>query len=471
MTNFASGSFLLFFSVVFFATFILKNPRLKKLMLLGASLYFYATINLGFCLLLVVLGSFNYLMGRARPDHGRDEPARLWLAVALGGNLVVLIFYKYAGFLITDVWPGDLSQTAAQRFFDQIVLPLGISFYTFQNLSYILEVYYRRYPPCESFADYLLYISFFPQLLSGPIVRPQQFLPQLQDNPTVDFETRMSGFALFLQGVAKKIFFADVIGRTIVSPAFAQPELFHPAFLVFALYAFSIQIYMDLSGYTDMARGSARLLGYELPENFRSPYAATSVGNFWQRWHITMSSFFRDYVFFSLGGSRRGNAYVNVVITFVAIGIWHDAGWNFVVYGFCHGGMVAFERWRRRRHEAAGRPPAVPTWWGTLASIVFVFSFVSFTRVLFRGESLASAGDYLGAIATAPGDLLPPVWLGYAAAGLGLALHYLPPARREAMRGRFSALPSVVQAAVAVVVIYAAVAISAGSPGFIYFQF
>jgi D-alanyl-lipoteichoic acid acyltransferase DltB (MBOAT superfamily) len=241
--------------------------------------------------------------------------------------------------------------------------------------------------------------------------------------------------------------------------------------LIFALYAFSIQIYMDLSGYTDMARGTARLLGYDLPENFRTPYAATSVGNFWQRWHITMSSFFRDYLFFSLGGSRRGNVYVNVVITFVAIGIWHDAGWNFVVYGLCHGGLVAFERFRHRRREALGRPPVVPTWWSTVTKIAFVFSFVSFTRVLFRGDSLESATGYLAAIATAPGDLVPPVWLGYAAALLGLALHYLPPARRQSWRDRFGALPSVVQAAIAVVVIYAAVAVSEGTPGFIYFQF
>jgi D-alanyl-lipoteichoic acid acyltransferase DltB (MBOAT superfamily) len=444
----------------------------RKLFLLLASYYFYATLEWWFVVLLVASSAFNFAWGRLYSRLRADTLRRLWLIGGVLGNLALLGYFKYAGFLLENV--SDLSRAFGYEgagWTVNVLLPVGISFFTFQNLCYLLDIRRGETQPSDSALDYFLYLAFFPQLLSGPIVRPNYFLSQLQEPWKADAAGFQSGLQLALLGFCKKVFLADVIGTQLVNPAFSQPEAYHPLFLLLALYGFTIQLYLDLSGYTDMARGFARMMGYDLPKNFDRPYTAASVGNFWQRWHITMSSFFRDYLFFALGGSRYGNVYFNVVVTFVAIGIWHDAGWNYVVYGLCHGGMVAFERYRVNRRRARGLPPVELTGWSYLWRVVFVFHFVSFTRVLFRGDSFADAYGYLAAMLAPTGSAMPMVWMAYAAMALAMIAHYTPVDWRDRLHDGFRRLPSALQAGVGAALIYAGVAVTYEQAAFLYFQY
>lgn len=470
---FTSGSFIVFFlGVLAVARSGLVEGTARKLFLLLASYYFYATLEWWFLVLLLASSALNYGWGRLFPWCRSDRAQRVWLTLGIVLNLLLLGYFKYAGFLVEN-----LAQLSRAFGFDadvpalSVLLPVGISFFTFQNLCYLLDLRRGETEPSDRPLDYFLYIAFFPQLTSGPIIRPKFFLSQLQRPWRSDAAFFQEGLQLALQGFVKKVFFADIIGTYIVNPAFATPETYHPAFLLLALYGFTIQLYFDLSGYTDMARGFAKMLGYDLPRNFDRPYQAATVGNFWQRWHISMSSFFRDYLFIGLGGSRYGNVYLNVVVTFVAIGVWHDAGWNYVVYGLCHGSMVSLERFFYYRRKRAGLEPRRLEGLALLWRVVFVFHFVSFSRVLFRGDSFAEAYAYMAAMMQGVGTVMPTVWLGYGALLAGFALHYTPRAWRDRLHEGFGKTPSLIQAGCTVTLIYAAVALSSSQANFLYFQY
>ena len=319
--------------------------------------------------------------------------------------------------------------------------------------------------------DFALFIAFFPQLVAGPIVRASHFLPQLQNDPKLDSRRIEEGFALMIQGFIKKIFFADLLARHFVDPAFATPEAYSPAFLLLAVYAYSFQIYMDFSGYTDIARGVAKTLGYDLEINFERPYKATTVSNFWQRWHISMSSFFRDYLFFGLGGSRSGNVYFNVLLTFIAIGVWHGAGWNFVVYGMLHGSMVAGERWLRNRRKARGLEPVHYTGVHLLFRVLLIFHIVALARILFRAGTISDAWDYVLAMLNFAQTATPVSTLGFTVLIVAVALHYIPSDWKTKSIDWFTRVPSLFQAGAVVFTIYFLIAFSGGPAPFIYFQF
>lgn len=470
---FTTGAFAVFFLLVLaVARSGMVEGVWRKLFLLVASYYFYATLEWWFVVLLVASSAFNFAWGRLHLRLPAERFRRLWLAGGVLGNLVLLGYFKYAAFLLDNV--GELGRAFGYEgagWTVNVLLPVGISFFTFQNLCYLLDIRRGETEPSDHALDYFLYLAFFPQLLSGPIVRPNFFLNQLREPWKADSEGFQQGLQLALLGFCKKVLLANLIGSQLVNPAFSQPEAYHPAFLLLALYGFTIQLYLDLSGYTDMARGFARMLGYELPHNFDRPYAATSVGNFWQRWHITMSSFFRDYLFFALGGSRYGNVYLNVVVTFVAIGVWHGAGWNYLVYGLCHGSIVAFERYLVNRRRAYGLPAPVLMGWSYVWRVAFVFHFVTFSRVLFRGDSFAEAQDYLSAMVASSGTAMPAVWMAYAAMAVAMIAHYTPVDWRERGHELFRRLPSAVQAGTGVALIYVGVAVTDEQAAFLYFQF
>lgn len=472
--SFQSFHFLVFYIAIMAITYYGTRTNFsKKLVLLFGSYYFYMCWDWRFAGLLLFLTVSNYYLGAKIATAATQTLKKFYLTLSILSSLGVLAYFKYANFFIDSAnnlltaigFANEISLLS-------IALPVGISFFTFQSISYTLDIFKRRMTRIDSILDFGLFVAFFPQLVAGPIVRASYFLPQLQTFHRPDQQQMQDGIALVLRGFIKKIVFADVLARHFVDAAFHSPSEFSPGYLVIALYAYSFQIYMDFSGYTDIARGVAKTLGYELQINFNRPYQAISVSNFWQRWHISMSSFFRDYLFHGLGGSRHGNVYFNVLITFIAIGVWHGAGWNFFIYGIIHGSLVAVERWQRGRRKAKGLEP-VPHYqgWRRARQIFLILTIVSVARILFRAGSIDGAIDYCAAILTASGDAFPLGWLGVLVLASAFVLHYTPQDWAIAWKSRYSELPSLAQALLIVGTIYVLVAISAGSAPFIYFQF
>ncbi|MEJ2199936.1 MAG: MBOAT family O-acyltransferase [Desulfuromonadaceae bacterium] len=472
---FQSYHFLIFFICVFFGTHILAkiSHSLKKDFLLLASYYFYSCWDWRFSGLIFSITVINYIIGPLIYRAKEKRIKVLWLWLSLAPSLLILAYFKYTNFFIGSFI--DLLAVfdlQANLHLLNIILPVGISFYTFQSISYTLDIYRGRTTPVHSFRDFALFVAFFPQLVAGPIVRASHFLPQLDQEPAQDDNAIESGFALIMRGFIKKVIIADVLALHIVDPAFAQPSDYSPIFLLVALYSYSYQVYMDFSGYTDIARGAAKSLGYELQINFNRPYKSQSISEFWQRWHISMSSFFRDYLYFGLGGSKYGNVYVNLVITFVAIGIWHGAGWNFVVYGLCHGGFVGCERWARTRRKRLGLPEKVLSPSRRVLKIFFIFNLVSLTRILFRGGSLSAAVEYLDSILSFDRLWIIPLdVIGVTVLIVAIIFHYVPDFWTFRWKDLYLKIPTYVQAPLIVLVVYLMVAFSSKSAPFIYFQF
>lgn len=466
-----SIEFFLFAGLVCAALLALgRAEKLKKLLLIGASLYFYATYDLRFVLILVFLTVLSYAVGiRVHRAESRKQKKR-WLGVGIVVGLLPLCFYKYLPVMALGLAP-EGSPVGLGGWLDGLVLPIGISFYTFQALSYPLDLYRGTLERPARFLDLACFVSFFPKLLVGPIVRAGQFLPQL-DRPirVANGAQAASGLYLILQGLAKKLIFADILANHIVDLAFADPASYGTLFLVIAVFAYSFQIYFDLAGYTDIVRGVSRCMGLELPSNFNRPYLAATVSNFWQRWHITMSSFFRDYLYFSIGGSKRGNVYFNLLVTFVCIGIWHGAGWNFVIYGLIHGALVGWERFRRGIRKARGLTEAF-TGAELVGRIMLTFAIVSFARILFRTPDLAGATAYVRAFANVGNLEVPVSDLGLLVLLLSCAVHFTPPVWAHAVRSRFVGSPAYVQAAVVGAGLFLFLALPDATASFIYAQF
>jgi D-alanyl-lipoteichoic acid acyltransferase DltB (MBOAT superfamily) len=295
-------------------------------------------------------------------------------------------------------------------------------------------------------------------------------LPQIAQMPRPTAEQLQQGVLLMLRGFAKKLLLADVLGQYLVDPAIEDTAALSAPLLLLGLYGFTLQLYFDLSGYTDLARGAGKLLGIELMRNFNRPYHAASVSEFWQRWHISMSSFFRDYLYFAVGGSKHGNVYLNLLITFVAIGVWHGAGWNFVVYGALHGSLVAWERfWRTRKGRSFNGVS------NRLLGIALTFHFVVFSRVLFVEHSLADALDFLDRLSsfsnwTLRGSVgFPPIVP--AALVISLFLAFMPADISRRLKAAYTCLPALVQAGLIVLLAYVCMAVSVDQAAFVYFRF
>lgn len=466
--------YLVFFSVVLAAHRLLQyRQEAQKWLLIVASYYFYATIDWRFCGLLAVLTLVNFVAGNAvarAPDRGA---ARRALAGAIVLSLGLLCYFKYLNFFGSMVnsltaWLG----TGALVPFVNILLPVGISFMTFQAITYPIDLYQRRLDRPGRATDFLLFMAFFPRLLSGPIVTAAYFMPQLRvrhEGATRD--ERFAGLALIMRGVIKKVLIADTLGASLVEPAFGDPGMFSPGFLWLALFAYSFQVYLDLSGYTDMARGAALMLGYQLPVNFNRPYLATSIANFWQRWHITMSSFFRNYLYEPLSKSGLAPASVNLLVVFVAIGLWHGAGWNFVVYGLLHGSMVAYGHLRDQAAARAGNPPPVYRGRRLALRVSFIFLVVVLTRLLFRSADLEAVRTYAAGLFGASGGLFPVSAAGLLALGAAAALHFSPVGWRDRFMMYANTRPAWIFGLGVVAMIYVVIALTRGRGGFIYFQF
>ena len=470
---FDSALFLWFFAAVFVVYWgVSRFPSVRIAWLLVASYAFYAAWNVELLALIVGSTLLDFFVGRAL--H-RSEDARVrkrWLWVSLGANLGLLSLFKYGNFVLASV-QGVLDAAAVGATLPvlDLVLPVGISFYTFQTLSYTIDIYRRRLEPTDSLLHFALFVSFFPQLVAGPIVRASEFLHQIPKPVEQDAAREGAGLFLIARGLTKKIVFADYLATSLVDRVFDNPELYSSVEILFAVYGYAVQIYCDFSGYSDVAIGAALLLGFRLPENFRRPYGAADLQDFWRRWHITLSSWLRDYLYIPLGGSRGTTVgtYRNLAVTMLLGGLWHGAAWTFVVWGALHGVALGVVRAVQRRWPpAADRRGRVRQ----VVGVVVTFHFVCFCWIFFRARSFENAWDVLDGLAqgtTYTPNLSVPI---LAAIGGAMALHWTP--RRWVDRGSplFAGLPALAQGVLLAVLALALAQLKgAGPQPFIYFQF
>ena len=457
---FHTWTFALFFLVVYGVYLAVRNTRLKLPWLLAASYCFYGWWNPLYLILILWATGADYLAVAAMARRPRWK--KLWLALAVVNDLGLLGFFKYGRFVAESInaalaWLGVGYSIPPP----DVLLPVGISFFVFQSLSYSIDFYRGQVEREPSFIRYATFVSLFPQLVAGPIERARNLLPQLREKPRITGRDVADGLSLFVVGLFKKVALADYLGL-YVDKVYGAPARFGAPALLLATFCFAWQIYFDFSGYTDMARGVGRMLGIRLMLNFNNPYLATGLGDFWRRWHISLSTWFRDYVYIPLGGNRRGafRTYVNMCITMLVSGLWHGASWTFVAWGALHAlGRVL----TRRLETTAFYRERVPT----VVKRLWVFGFVMLAWVFFRAESFGDAWLILGRIAAfAVGDPACPVL----ALGLIAAVWAYQLAHESRLRPLLALAPVRIGLVVAMMV-YLAVFGSSGTQPFIYFQF
>ncbi|MGE3172317.1 MAG: MBOAT family protein [Planctomycetota bacterium] len=451
--------FAAFFAVVLLGHVRLRHTPAGNAWLLVASYVFYGWWNPLYLVLIVGSTALDFAVAARIPGSARP---RAWLVLSLVANLGLLGFFKYAGF-VTDNVNALLLPLGWQLPAPDVLLPVGISFFTFQSMSYTIDVYRGQLQPEPSFVRFAAFVALFPQLVAGPIERASHLLPQLRAAPRLGADDFAVGAGLFVQGLFKKVVLADWLAQ-YVDRVYAAPAEFQAPALWAATFAFAWQIYFDFSGYTDMARGVARSLGYRLMVNFDRPYTAVDLGDFWRRWHISLSTWFRDYVYVPLGGNRRGRGRMlaNVAVTMVLSGLWHGAAWGFLLWGALHAvGRIATLPLER----SAFYRERVPT----LLKQAWVFLFVTLAWVPFRAPEWATAGVVYRRMFTAgAGDAQFPlllaamvllVWALQLLAAAGVTLRAMPLRR-----------PLRVGLAAAMLLWLLAVARPAAAP-FLYFQF
>ena len=475
---FSSIEFLWFFMPGVLLAYAAVPPRWRNALLAAVSLVFYAwgAHAILFVFLASILGNYvaGRLIGRAR-DRGREDAARRLMWTAVVGNLLVLFAWKYTVFAVDQlnraiglVGDGSIPEPS-------IVLPIGISFFTFHGISYVVDVTRGEARPMRSIADYAQYMAFFPQLIAGPIIRYHQIEDQIRTPPprSSRLEDVAEGFPRFALGLCKKVLIADQVAP-VANAAFADPSGLTTAGAWIGALAFTVQIYFDFSGYSDMAIGLARMFGFRFPENFDRPYSAVSMTDFWRRWHITLSRWFRDYVYIPLGGSRVSQAVTvrNLLVIFLLVGAWHGAAWTFVLWGAYNGALLVGERLTGISRLPEERIAALRR--------VATFLLVVFGWVLFRAESVGDALNVYGAMLSPQFGELPSkvdealVAPAVLALVIGVASALLP--RRLVMgrllQGGWDGWALRARLAVMVAVPFAAITVAAGSfSPFLYFQF
>ncbi len=553
--TFLDGSFWLFLLAVLAVDALLHRDRqrsLRHIWLLAASLLFYWKTSGWFFLILVFSTVSDHFIGHRIASNSASGRRNAWLAVSIILNLSVLFYFKYTYFL-TESWNaatgshiiprnwlaiGVNAATSSSWSVDRILLPVGISFYTFQTISYTVDIHRGLVAPLKRLTDFGFYVSFFPQLVAGPIVRAADFIPQILTPRAVTRETIGRAGFWILNGLLKKVLLADWIAVNFNDRVFAQPEAHSGLEVLMAMYGYSLQVYADFSGYTDMAIGVALLMGYHLPQNFNSPYKADSCGNFWKRWHMSLSGWLKDYLYIPMGGNRKASWFTAIcgvfLLTFVALmwpeprvlgsiagvvltatvamaripafhrwvttniniwmtmllgGLWHGAGWNFIIWGGLNGlGITVYKLWRK-----VSPWEAKDTFWKKAIAVGLTFHFITFTRIWFRSAShttwatFGTEHDMLGEwdkanliltklVESTPLVVVQEVLHHYshvfAVMGIGYAIHLLPTRTKNRYRNAYIHAPLGAQIGCAILAVCVASAIlSAGGTPFIYFQF
>ena len=482
--------FWIFFAIVLAIFSIIHTHRsARNAYLFIVSLFFYWETSGLFFLLLIFSTLANYLCGFGIYRSVSGSAKKFFLSISILTNILLLFYFKYAYFFIETVnrlfntdlevynFLAEWSNQFTGSHFDisNIGLPVGISFFTFQTISYVVDVYRAKIKPVKNFMDFGFYVSFFPQLVAGPIVRASEFIPQLYKRYNLSREE--FGFAIFLilNGLTKKILIGDYLAVNIIDRVFANPVSYSGFENLTALYAYSLQVYCDFSGYTDIAIGVGLLLGFRLPRNFNSPYKADNLGNFWKRWHISLSSWLKDYLYIPLGGNRKGviRTNVNLMVCMLLGGLWHGASWQFVIWGGLNGlGLLFYKYWSRISPYRSSNHILVRFW-----KIFITFNFITLTRVWFRSDSMEHAGELLGQIAGNFGlSSIFQLVAGYKEVFflifLGYLIHWLPSGFKAGYRDWFIRIPLYSKAIVAAIIIFVIYqSWSAELQPFIYFQF
>lgn len=488
---FPTTVFALFFAVVFSLHWgLVRFPLARKLVLLCASLFFYGYWSWKFALMLLASALLNHAAA-VWIDQSRDQKTRRrTVALTVAANLLVLGIFKYTGFLFTRLmvplavplcaWFGTTEQLIALQeqvlpFIEKIVLPVGISFYTFQALSYVVDVYWRKTPVAGSGLDFANYLAFFPQLVAGPIVRAADLLPQMAVFPdrSVHLDTGRAA-TLILGGLFKKMVIANWLSAHLADPVFAMPEAYGGLDVILGVYAYAIQIYCDFSAYSDIAIGCALLFGFHFPVNFNAPYFAVTLQEFWRRWHISLSTWLRDYLYIPLGGSRAGSVRTryNLFLTFLLGGLWHGAGWTFVLWGAFHGIYLSLERVVRRLMGLSEKPSADTTFILGLLGRIWIFQVVCFSWILFRAQNLSVVGDVLRSLCHWGGrsELLSVT--AVLVLVTGFLMQFLDGRKPRPIWDTVNRWPAWVQGAVAAVILTLILGVGpSGVAPFIYFQF
>jgi len=428
---------------------------------------------IGGALLIALTSLIDVLWGARHSEDSQQyveqPPAlrKLALIISLAGNLGLLGFFKYYDWFVGNI-ALLFEQFGARPPLEvlELVVPVGISFYTFQTLSYTIDVYRGGLKPAKNVLEFAVFVAFFPQLVAGPIVRAKEFLPQLDLTPRFDRERLHDGLHRIGLGLAKKTLIADVIGLHLVDPVFSTPDQYGFWIHLFALYGFGFQIYYDFSAYSDIAIGSAKLFGFDLPENFFTPYRSRSIREFWRRWHVTLSSWVRDYLYFPLGGSKARELRVafNLLATMIVIGLWHGASSIWVCYGVCNGSLMIMERWLERRR---GGGEWTTTRTRSFFAWLYCFHAITILQLCVRGKSWP---QIMGVVADygPSNDISHWAWL---ALGFGALVHFMPQAPVEAAHRGFKRLPTAVIGIVLGALVGVIWFMTSDTPPFIYFQF
>jgi len=535
---FTQANFWIFFAVVYFVFALLyKKIPLRNSYLFFVSLFFYYKISGLFVGILIFSTLLDYFIAKGIFKSNSQSRRLFLVATSVVVNLSVLCYFKYAYFFTDSFnalfhtqyevmnwlgyWGNSFSQ---QNYFtlDKIILPVGISFYTFQTISYSVDVYRKKIKPLNSILDFGFFVSFFPQLVAGPIVRAESFVPQISQPTVITKADFNAGTFLILKGLIKKMIFADFIAMHFLDRVFDAPEMFSGFANVMAMIGYSLQIYGDFSGYTDIAIGLALLMGFKLPINFNAPYKATNAGDYWKRWHISLSTWLRDYLYIPLGGNRRGsiasyiilgimlggvvlafrewyvfaivvsivlgivilaffsttvkrsvNTNINLMLTMLIGGLWHGASWKFVIWGGLNGlGIVVYKFWRQIS------PYDNKTGWLTHAwKIAITFAFITFTRIYFRGESMEHIEKWYLQVANNMDwahawDILAHYHLVFWVMLIGFITHWLPESSKAYIEKAYSQSPIPIKIVITMVVgVLCYQAFSADFQPFIYFQF
>lgn len=470
---FNSGLFLGLF-LLFYTIYVLtKSDRMelfRKVYLIIFSLFFYYKAGGNYYILLMICAVTTHILAKKMYDAPKKGTQKLLLTLIVSGNLGMLAYYKYTNFVIDNankILHGDWA-------FHNIILPIGISFFVFEAISYAVDLYRRQLEPAKSTLDFCFYISFFPKLVAGPIIRAKDFLPQMYRKLHITKEDAGKAIFLILIGLIKKAVISDYISSNFVDRIFDAPMSYTAFENLMAVYGYTLQIFCDFSGYSDIAIGLSLLMGFTIPPNFHTPYKSQSLTEFWRRWHISLSSWLRDYLYISLGGNRKGKirTYVNLFLTMLIGGLWHGASWKFVVWGGLHGAMLGIERFFKRFIK-------IPDNFVTRFICVFLtFHFVAFCWIFFRAESFEVAGNVIsniGKLSYAPGEWLA-VLEGYKNVfiliGIGYILHFLPENFVNKAKVGFNNTPLVLKAVMAGLVFWLIFATASSGPQpFIYFQF
>ncbi len=384
-----------------------KNFRLQNIMLFAASYCFYGWWDVRFLILIFISSSVDFFLGRAIFKQSDKQKKRILLALCMVLNLGMLGFFKYYNFFVDS-----FSELIVQFGFQpnlrtlHIILPVGISFYTFQSLSYSIDIYRDKLKPTNDFVSFMTFVSFFPQLVAGPIERASDLLPQFLKARTFRRDHLVSGFRFILYGLFKKMVIADRLAY-FVNHIYDSPEKYSGTILLIATFMFGFQIYCDFSGYSDIAIGSARLLGFDLMQNFKTPYLARSFRDFWRRWHISLSTWFRDYVYIPLGGNQVSQSrwVSNILLTFTISGLWHGASLTFVVWGFLHGLFLVCEHYISKFVPI----PKNLSWIG----LILTFVIVNLTWVFFRANTIEQSLQIISSFKSLNFDFLPQLFQLY----------------------------------------------------------